>query len=120
MYRAYALSRTPLQETSDAGNCTSTDEIGQFVQAVTGALPVNQDHLDSYRKTVFAQSLSSIGTSGWLVRNKLSQNLKDYWRFRGELALSGILLLYQSRIVVPVSMRHMILEEIHHGNQGIQ
>ena len=60
LYTADALSRTPLQETADAGDCTSTDEIGQVVQAVTAALPVNQDRLDSYRKTVFAQSLSSI------------------------------------------------------------
>ena len=45
--------------------------------------------------------------------------MKDYWRFRGELTLSGILLLYQSGIVIPLSLRQATLEKIHHGHQGI-
>ena len=45
--------------------------------------------------------------------------MKDYWRFRGELTLSGTLLLYQSRIIIPLSLRQSILEKIHHGHQGI-
>lgn len=37
--------------------------------------------------------------------------LKDYWSFHGNLALRGILLLYQSMIVVPASsMRQVTLE----------
>ena len=54
------------------------------------------------------------------MRNKLSRDLKDYWRFRGELTLSGTLLLYQSRIVVPASMRQITLEKIYQGHQGTQ
>ena len=45
--------------------------------------------------------------------------MKDYWRFRGELTLSGTLLLYQSRIVIPLSLRQATLEKVHHGHQGI-
>ena len=117
LYTVDALSRTPPQETSDAGNCTSTDEIEQFVQAVTAALPENQDRLDSYRKAPICSNLIEYCTSGWPARNKLSRDLKDYWRFRGELTLSSTLLLYQ---VVPASTRQMTLEKIHHGHQGIQ
>ena len=46
--------------------------------------------------------------------------MKDYWRFRGDLTLSGSLLLYQSRIVIHASMQQMTLEKLHHGHQGIQ
>ena len=34
--------------------------------------------------------------SGWPVRNKLSRDLKECCRFRGELTLSGTLLLADS------------------------
>ena len=33
--------------------------------------------------------------------------------------LSGTLLLYQSRTVIPLSLRQATLEKIHHGHQGI-
>ena len=79
--------------------------------------------MDSYRKAQAEDSICSrlieYCTSGWPSRNKLSRELKDFWRFRGELTLSGTLLLYQSRIVIPESLRQATLEKIHHGHQGI-
>ena len=121
LYTADALSRTPLQETSDTGDCTSTNEIEQFVQVVTAALPANQDRLDSYRKAQAEDSICSklieYYISGWPVRNKLSRDLKDYGDF---VTLGGTLLLYQSRIVVPASMRQITLEKIYQGHQGTQ
>ena len=117
------MSRAPLKETSDS-SCYSSDETEQFVQAVTAALPANQDRLGSYHKAQAEDNICSklieYCTLGWPVRNKLSQGMKEYWRFHGELTLSGTLLLYQSRIVVPANMRQMTLEKIHHGHQGIQ
>jgi len=124
LYTADALSRAPLKGASDASGCSLSDEIERFVQAVTASLPANQDRLDSYRKAQAEDNICSklieYCTSSWPVRNKLSRDLKDFWRFRGELTLSGTLLLYQSRIVVPASMRQVTLEKIHHGHQGIQ
>jgi len=58
--------------------------------------------------------------SGWPKWNHLLQELKEYWRFQGELRLSGKLLLYQCRIVVPTVTREMTLKKIHDGHQGIQ
>ena len=85
--------------------------------------PASPDRLDSYRKTQAEDSICSklieYCSSGWPNRNRLSRELKDYWRFRGELTLSGTLLLYQSRIVIPLSLRQATLEKIHHGHQGI-
>lgn len=40
--------QAPLKWTSNASHCSSSDEIGQSVQAVTAALSANQDHLNSY------------------------------------------------------------------------
>ena len=50
----------------------------------------------------------------------LSRELKDYWKYRGELTLYGGLLLYNCRIVIPTNMRLLTLEKIHSGHQGIQ
>ena len=59
-------------------------------------------------------------TSGWPSRNQLSRELKDYWKYRGSLTLTNGLLLYQTRIVVPSSLRQQTLHKIHLGHQGIQ
>ena len=124
LYTADTLSRAPVKDISDDSSSYSSQEIEQFVQAITAAFPASPDRLDSYRK---AQSEDSICSklieyciSGWPNRNNLSRELKDFWRFRGELTLSDTLLLYQSRIVIPVSMRQATLEKIHQGHQGIQ
>ena len=47
-------------------------------------------------------------------------DLKEFWRFRGQLTLSGKLLLYQCRIVVPTQWGKFTLKMIHDGHQGIQ
>ena len=124
LYTADTLSRAPLKDTSEANGHTSSDKIERFVQAVIAALPADKDRLDSYCKAQAEDSICSklieYCTSGWPVRNKLSRDLKEYWRFRGELTLSGTLLLYQSRIVIPASLQKVTLEKIHHGHQGIQ
>ena len=123
LYTADTLSRAPLREPHEVNNSQSAAEIEQFVHAITTALPASPDHLDSCSKTQAEDNLCSklidYCKSGWPTRNQLSRALKD-WRFRGELNLSGNLLLYQSRIVVPVGMRQETLEKIHHGHQGIQ
>ena len=123
LYTADTLSRAPLEETQDASSSLSSQNIEQFVQAITAALPASPDRLDSYRKAQAEASICSrlieYCSSGWPNRNKMSRELKEYWRFRGELTLSGTLLLYQSRIVIPLSLRQATLEKIHHGQQGI-
>ena len=123
LYTADTLSRAPLKEIPDANSSTSSQEIEQFVQAITAALPASPDRLDSYRKAQAEDSICSrlieYCASGWPNRSKLSRQLKDFWRYRGELTLSGTLLLYQSRIVIPESMRQATLGKIHHGHQGI-
>jgi len=40
--------------------------------------------------------------------------------FSSEVSLCDDLLLFGSRIVVPETMRKMILQKIHQGRQGIQ
>ena len=59
LYTADTLSRAPLKETQDASSSSSSQEIEQFVQAITAALPASPDHLDSYHKAQAEDSICS-------------------------------------------------------------
>ena len=121
LYTADTLSRPPINElSSDTASC-SPEEIEKVVQEVTATLPAGPDRLNSYcNEDSICSKLIQYYKSGWPARNQLSREMKEHWRYRGELTLRGNLLLFQSRIVVPTSMRQMTLEKIHEGYQGIQ
>ena len=123
LYTADTLSRAPSTKPSSLISHRST-EVKQFIQSVIAALPASSNRLDSYSRAQATDQVCSklieYCKTGWPARNELSRNMKDYWRFRGDLTLSDNLLLYQSRIVIPASMQQMTLEKIHHGHQGIQ
>ena len=122
LYTADTLSRAPLHEAEEATSCSST-EMEQFVQVITAGLPASTDRLEAFSKAQANDSICSklieFCTFGWPPRNQLSRDLKEYWRFQGNLTLSNALLLYQGRIVIPLSMRQETLAKIHHGHQGI-
>lgn len=46
----------------------------------------------------------------------LTQNLLPYWQVHGELSLYEDLLLYGSRIVVPIKLQNETLYKIHQGH----
>ena len=121
LYTADTLSRAPLCEAVDTTTSTETEN---FVQMITAGLPASANRLEAFSKAqandTICSKLIEFCKSGWPPRNQLDRGLKDYWRFRGDLTLSNTLLLYQSRIVIPLSMRQETLEKIHHGHQGIQ
>ena len=107
----------------EATGCSST-ETEQFVQVITTGLPASADRLEAFSKAQANDSICSklieFCTFGWPPRNQLSRDLKQCWRFRGNLTLSSALLLYQSCIVIPLNMRRETLAKIQHGHQGIQ
>ena len=63
------MSRAPIEENPGSSSSTSSQEIEQFVQAMTAALPASHDSLDSYRKAQAEDSICSrlieYCTSGW-------------------------------------------------------
>ena len=124
LYTADTLSKAPINElSSDTASC-SPKEIEKFLQGVTATLPVAPDHLNSYCTAQAEDSICSklieYCKSGWPAQNQLPREMKEYWRYRGELTLSGNPLFFQSRIVVPTAIRQMTLEKIHEGHEGIQ
>ena len=124
LYTTDMLLRAPIQYLSEVNIPLIPEETEKFVQIVMASLPADQDRLNSYSKAQTEDNICSklieYCTSGWPTRNELPRELKDYWRYCGELTVSGNLLLYNSRIVIPTTMRQQTLQKIHHGHQGIQ
>ena len=99
------------------------EDIEYFIQSVTSYLPASEKRLQVYRQEQsedpVTKTVISYCQSGWPKHSSLQKDLKPFWPFRGELNLYNGLLLYGSRIVVPVKLRTETLEKIHHGHQGI-
>lgn len=64
--------------------------------------------------------LTQMVKKGFPNSNKnLPQNLQAFWSVRHELNLQSGLLLYQTRIVIPSSLRSDMLKRLHSGHLGI-
>ena len=120
LYMADTLSRAPI--------CMVTEEISSdvemFMQSVVSALPATKDYLDTYRTAQrqdhTCSQLMQFCNSGWPDRHILKGELNKYWQIRANLTVNDNLLLFSSRIVVPVAMRTETLRKIHQGHQGFQ
>ena len=55
----------------------------------------------------------------WPDKHSLNDAMKPHWSSRGELYVVQNILLKASRIVIPSSMRHEILDKIHEGHLGV-
>ena len=87
LYTADTLSRAPVND-RDANTC-SPEEIEVLVREITAALPADSDRLHSYSVAQAEDSVCSeliqYCQSAWPKRNHLPPELKEYWKFRGEL-----------------------------------
>lgn len=55
----------------------------------------------------------------WPGKHSLNDAKKHYWAKTGKPTVEQNILLKVSRIVIPLSVRLQILDEIHEGHQGI-
>lgn len=67
------------------------------------------------------REVRSFITEGWpSYLSSVDSLLKPYWERRGLLTINkGLLVLGGSRVVIPLSQRYQVLQEIHHGHLGI-
>ncbi|XP_063446850.1 uncharacterized protein K02A2.6-like [Mytilus trossulus] len=121
MYLADTLSRAYLKETSDSSN--TTDEIESI--NMIDELPISEERISELqehtRKDQQMQELKEVIQEGW-PSNKwnVPSNVSIYFDIRDELTLQNGLLFKGERVIIPKSLRTVMIKKIHSSHIGIE
>ena len=67
------------------------------------------------------QSLKHYISTGWpSKRSQIPVSLHPYWNFRDELTVESGILMKNSKVLIPETLRQKYLKQIHQGHQGIE
>ena len=67
------------------------------------------------------QSLKHYISTGWPAkRSQIPMFLHPYWNFRDELTVESGILMKNSKVLIPESLKQKYLKQIHQGHQGIE
>ena len=67
------------------------------------------------------QSLKHYISKGWPAkRSQILTFLHPYWNFRDELMIESGILMKNSKVLIPETMKQKYLKQIHQGHQGIK
>ena len=66
------------------------------------------------------RKLQQFCTKGWPDKSKLNSAINAYWPERASITFQRGLLMKDSRLLIPSSLRLDMLDEIHSGHQGIR
>ena len=67
------------------------------------------------------QSLKHYISTGWPAkRSQIPVSLHPYWNFRDELTVENGILMKNSKVLIPETLKQKYLKQIHQGHQGIE
>lgn len=115
---ADALSRAP-------SSCEQAEKDDDFVVHSVKNLPISDVRLEEFKKVsnndVAMQMLHKYTMSGWPnEKHSTPDVVKPYWTVRDEIYVSEGLVLRDTRLIVPMSMRKSMLKRIHSSHLGIE
>jgi len=123
LYTADTLSRAPIVTTPNGDDDSLTHEINSFVNLVMEGVPATDSRLVQIRQHQLeddvCRELVSYLQESWPEKEQLKGLIRQYWPHRASLTIIDGLLMYETRIVIPSSLRQDILEKLHEGHQGI-
>ena len=129
LHTADVLSRTVFIPNKDQthGNDDDDhddDDVDLFISSVVASLLASSDTLARYSE---AQSIDhtcsqhiSYCQNEWPTKHSINTTLRPYWEARHKLSVVNGLLLYNQRIVVPLSLQKETISKIHSRHLGIQ
>ena len=114
------LSRNPLK----AEDSTQlSEDVDLHVNAITSSWPVSDAKLDQVReetKDINLKTALESTVTGWpTYKQDVMLAARDLFAIRGERSVCNGLLVKGDRIVIPYTLRKVILEWIHDGHMGI-
>ena len=120
MFLADTLSRSFLPETKEQ----LVPEVDVNAINPRAYLPVSPERYDELQKETAAdpvlRELREVVQSGWAdTKEEVSLSLREYWTYRDEIICTDGLLFKGEKLIVPKSLRPMMLDIIHESHLGI-
>ncbi|XP_041369594.1 uncharacterized protein K02A2.6-like [Gigantopelta aegis] len=120
---ADALSHAPVGSPQETDLLLESDATA-LVQSVIDGIPASQGRLVEIRTKQqqhwVCSQVARYCRDGWpAVKSKLHPDVCPFYMARDDLTVQDGLLLYRTRLVIPVELRKDILTRIHDGHQGI-
>ncbi|XP_067951274.1 uncharacterized protein [Watersipora subatra] len=120
---ADTLSRAFLADLCEDAEALSSLDTEQIHSVTSGVLrnPTFKDRLlSTVQSDSTLQILSSYIRNGWPAKRRMCiEPLKPFWAARYDLTTHDGLILKNSQIVIPVSMRKQVIDIIHIGHLGV-
>ncbi|KAK3911011.1 hypothetical protein KUF71_020715 [Frankliniella fusca] len=119
MYVADQLSRSYLDETEP-----EDPQMIEVIHSVTANCPVTKTNLECIReataKDITLSCVIKYVQDGWPAQiSKIPVDVRPYWSHKVSLHVENGILLLDSRIVVPLALRSIMLEKLHAGHSGV-
>ena len=126
MHIADALSRafTDTPSGADQKN-TLNDETELRVHSLVEGLPISNDRLQQVKDAVSEdeslQVMMKILMNGW-PKHKLNvpKSVREYWPIRDEIHQADGLIFVGEKLLIPESLRSLMLMKIHETHQGVE
>ncbi|KAL7879626.1 hypothetical protein SRHO_G00018800 [Serrasalmus rhombeus] len=118
MYTANTLSRAVDPKASSSH--TTAEEVQAYV-----SLPVADAKMQVIReeteKDQILKQLKQVVLTGWpQVKQQCVSDIQEYWNCRAELTVVNAVVYKGSKIVMPKSLRKLMLEKVHEGHLGME
>ena len=115
-----ALSRVIPLEFQDS-NAEKDIPVVNFLQYSSIKERERDEVLQETNKDKELQSLKHYISTGWPAkRSQIQVFLHPYWNFRDELMVESGILMKNSKVLIPETLKQKYLRQIHQGHQGIK
>ena len=117
---ADSLSRVTPLEFQDS-NAEKDILAVNFLQYSSIEVRERDEMLQENNKDKELQSLKHYISTGWPAkRSQIPVFLHPYWNFRDELTVESGILMKNSKVLIPETLKQKYLKQIHQGHQGIE
>ncbi|XP_054871220.1 uncharacterized protein K02A2.6-like [Amphiprion ocellaris] len=124
LFTADTLSRAPVSQESDSqATAELLADTNIYVDEIIKSLPASSMYITQLKEQLKTDSICSEVMSfcqrGWPDYSRLTGPIKVIWPYRDNLTVHDGLLLKDTRLVIPATMRDSVLVALHEGHQGM-